>query len=426
MVPGPAPDAAARVAEVARAGHGRLIALLVRSDGDLAGAEDALADAYEAALQNWADDPPRNPEAWLLTVARNRQRDRWKSAAHRRSVALDPQNPSQDAATPEEGRAPSEEFDDPARYEGERLPDRRLALLAVCAHPAIDRAAHTPLMLNTVLGFTAEQIGEAMVVPRATMASRLVRAKRRIKQLGIRFEVPGAEALGPRLEAIREAVYGTFAIEWATADTQPRESLAAEAMFLAELLTELLPDDAESHGLAALIEFSAARFAARGTTNFVPLAEQDPRRWDARLIEKAEGHLQAGHLRVARSGGELGRFQFEAAIQAVHCARRHTGATDWTALLRLHRGLQRLAPSVGGAVSLAAVLAECEGPESGLAALDELADRTSGFQPAWATRAHLLTRAGRADEAAAAYRKAISLTTVPAEREHLQRRLSTR
>lgn len=406
------------MAEAARADHGRLIALLAAADGDLAGAEDALADAYEAALRHWDTDPPRNPQAWLLTVARNRQRDRWRSAAHRRSVVLDPQDP------------PAGDVGDAGEsLTDEELPDRRLALLAVCAHPAIDRAVHTPLMLNTVLGFTAEQIGEALAVPKATMASRLVRAKRRIKQLGIRFEVPGPEALVPRLDAIREAVYGTFAIEWGTAERQARESLAQEAIHLAELLTELVPGDAESHGLAALIEFSAARFGARdGETEgraFVPLAEQDPERWDTGLIGKAEAHLRAGH-RVR----ELGRFQLEAAIQAVHCARRHdptAGVPDWSALLQLHRALVTVAPSLGAEVALAAVLAECAGPEAGLEALDVLAakqSRATGFQPWWATRAHLLARAARPGDAATAYRTAISLTTVTPEREYLRGRLT--
>lgn len=409
------------MAEAARADHGRLIALLAAADGDLAGAEDALADAYEAALRHWDTDPPRYPQAWLLTVARNRQRDRWKSAAHRRSVALDPQRPP--AGEVGDAGDAGESLTD------EELPDRRLALLAVCAHPAIDRAAHTPLMLNTVLGFTAEQIGEALAVPKATMASRLVRAKRRIKQLGIRFEVPGPETLAPRLDAIREAVYGTFAIEWGTAERQARESLAQEAIHLAELLTELVPGDAESHGLAALIEFSAARFAARGSDpsgrGFVPLAEQDPALWDTDLIAKAEAHLRAGHR--AR---ELGRFQLEAAIQAVHCARRHdsaAGVPDWSALLQLHRALVTVAPSLGAEVALAAVRAECEGPEAGLDALDVLAakqSRATGFQPWWATRAHLLDRAARPADAATAYRTAISLTTVTAEREYLQGRLA--
>lgn len=420
MVPGPIPDAAARLAEVARTSHGRLLALLASADGDLAAAEDALADAYEAALSNWDGAGPERPEAWLLTVARNRQRDRWKSAAHRRSVSFDPirhDSGRQDSRPADPGHPT------PQPLAPDAIEDRRLELLAVCAHPAIDPAVRPALMLNTVLGFTAEQISRALAVPRATMASRLVRAKRRIKQLKIPFQVPGRDALPPRLTAIGEAVYGTFAIEWGSAGRQPREGLTGEAIFLAELLTELVPDDAESHGLAALIEFSAARFPARGVGSYTPLADQDPALWDSALIERARGHLRTGHRQ-----GELGRFQLEAAIQAVHCARRDSigtdgaGRTDWPALQRLHQGLQLLAPSLGADVALAAVLAHTEGPRSALVALDALGDRAAGFQPAWATRASLLAGLGETARARSAYDKAISLTTVSAEREHLVRR----
>ncbi|WP_234993742.1 RNA polymerase sigma factor [Janibacter indicus] len=395
-----------RAAEVARTGYGRLVALLAAADGDIAAAEDALGDALERALRRWPEDGiPDRPEAWLLTVARNRQRDRWRSASHRTSVELEP-----DRHSP----ALLEDVDPDA------LPDHRLALMAACAHPAIDPGVRTPLMLGVVLGCTAEQIGRAMSVPTTTMASRLVRAKRRIRERGIPVEVPGSDVLPERMAAIREAVHGVHAIEWASSDPEPVSDLVGEALHLSELLTRLAPHDAEAHGLAALVALSASRLPARGGRDgFVPLAEQDPRLWDPDLIARGEEHLRAGHAL-----GELGRFQVEAAIQAVHCARRRTGRTDWSALRRLHEMLLALAPTRGARVSHAVVTAEGVGPQAGLDLLDALEPVRPAFQPEWAARGHLLALLGRADEARTAWQRAISLTTAPAQRRHLEEQVA--
>ncbi len=445
------PGPAARSAGVAaRDSYGRLLALLAASTSDLAAAEDALADAFERALRTWpSQGVPGSPDAWLLTVARNRLRDQWKSARAQRSVPLDA---ARDALAP---------FDD---VDIDSIPDRRLELMLVCAHPAIDRAARTPLMLNTVLGFTAEQVGRAFSVPPSTMATRLVRAKRRIKAAGIPFRIPDLADLPARMTSVLEAVYGAYVIDWATGP-QARQ-LPSEALHLAEVLTTLVPGDPEARGLAALIELSAARAPARVDAGgrFVPLADQDPSLWDPHLISRAHEHLRAAHAR-----GQLGRFQLEAAIQAVHCARNHgarnhgarnhgarnhgavnhgavnhgavnhgatdhgaTGrdgagpddATDWPALLDLHRILHAVAPSLGSGVALAVVTAEVEGPAAGLAALDALlaqaGQRARLFQPARAARAHLLDRLGRWQEADAAYESAISLTHDAAERQYLE------
>ena len=405
---GPGPGPALRSADVAaRDSYGRLLALLAAVTSDLAGAEDALADAFERALRTWpSQGVPGNPDAWLLTVARNRLRDQWKSARTQRTVPLDA---ARDALAP---------FDD---VDVDSIPDRRLELMLVCAHPAIDRAAHTPLMLNTVLGFTAEQVGRAYSVPPSTMATRLVRAKQRIKATGIPFVVPDLADLPARMNSVLEAVYGAYVINWATGP-QARQ-LPSEALHLAEVLTTLVPRDPEAHGLAALIELSAARAPARVDAggHFVPLAEQDPSRWDPHLISRAHEHLRAAHAQ-----GRLGRFQLEAAIQAVHCARGADGATDWPELLALHRILHAVAPSLGSGVALAAVTAEVDGPAAGLAALDallaEAGQRARLFQPARAVRAHLLDRSGRKEEAAAAFESAISLTHDAAERQYLEHR----
>ena len=406
---GPGPGAlgpAARSAGVAaRDSYGRLLALLAASTSDLAAAEDALADAFERALRTWpSQGVPGHPDAWLLTVARNRLRDQWKSAPVRRAVPLD-------AAC--DALAHVDDIDVDA------IPDRRLELMLVCAHPAIQRAVRTPLMLNTVLGFTAEQVGRAFSVPPSTMATRLVRAKKRIKVAGIPFRVPDRADLPARMTSVLEAVYGAHVIDWATGP-QARQ-LPSEALHLAEVLATLVPADPEVRGLAALMELSAARAPARvdASGRFVPLADQDPSRWNPDLISRAHEHLRAAHAR-----GQLGRFQLEAAIQAVHCARGRHGTTDWPALLTLHRILHSVAPSLGSGAALAAVTAEVDGPAAGLATLDALVAEAGPparlFQPAKATRAHLLDRLGRQQEAIEAYDSAISLTQDPAERQYLE------
>ncbi|MFI1991797.1 RNA polymerase sigma factor [Actinoplanes sp. NPDC020271] len=374
----------------ARDSYGRLLALLSAATRDVAAAEDALADAFEQALRTWPErGAPGNPDGWLLTVARNRLRDRWKSAAFRRVVALD------------SARDAPAHVDD---LDVDAIPDRRLELMLVCAHPAIDRQMHTPLMLNTVLGFTAGQIGRAFSTPGATMATRLVRAKKRIKAAGIPFRLPDRSDLPGRMTAVLEAVYGAYAID-----------ATGEALHLAGVLTDLVPDEPEAHGLAALMQLSAARAGVRVDPDgrFVPLGEQDPGRWDPGLIARAHEHLRWAH-----AGRRLGRFQLEAAIQAVHCVR----PTDWGSLLALHEVLDTVAPSLGGSVAYAVVVAEVNGAGAGLARLDSLpGDR---FQPAQAARAHLLERLGRVGEAVTAYRRAIDLTSDRAERDWLTERLA--
>jgi predicted RNA polymerase sigma factor len=416
-------DAAARSAGVAaRDSYGRLLALLAAATSDLPAAEDALADAFERALRTWpSHGVPASPDAWLLTVARNRLRDQWKSARVQRAVPLDA---GQDVLV---------HIDD---VDVDAIPDRRLELMLVCAHPAIERAVRTPLMLNTVLGFTAEQIGRAFSVPPSTMATRLVRAKKRIKAAGIPFRIPDLANLPARMTSVLEAVYGAYVIDWSTGPQARR--LPPEALHLAEVLATLVPGDPEVRGLAALIELSVARAPARvdASGRFVPLADQDPSLWNAQLICRAHEHLRAAHAR-----GQLGRFQLEAAIQAVHCARNHGarnhgarnhgarelgGTTDWATLLTLHRVLHAVAPSLGSGVALAAVTAEVDGPAAGLATLDallaEAGQQAGRFQPAKATRAHLLDRLGRTQEAVAAYESAISLTHDAAERQYLEHR----
>jgi RNA polymerase sigma-70 factor (ECF subfamily) len=300
------------------------------------------------------------------------------------------------------------------------IPDRRLELMLVCAHPAIAPNIRTPLMLQSVLGVEAAAIATAFAVEAATMAQRLVRAKKRIRDAGIPFALPERHDLAARLPAVLEAVYGAYAIDWQLAPQgAPTESLSAEALHLALVLTELLPDEPEVLGLAALVCLSEARRPARRTADgaFIPLDEQDTRLWDEVLTARGEALLRRAHDRR-----RPGRFQYEAAIQSAHCTRATRGNVDVHALRKLHRALLRVAPSLGAAVASAAVDGEIDGPDAGLRALDAIDDpAVDRFQPAWTTRAHLLAQAERLEEAAEAYRRAIELTADPGVAEYLLR-----
>ena len=306
------------IERVARESYGRLVAYLSSHTRDVATAEDALSDALVAALAAWPrDGVPQNPEAWLLTTARHSFLD---LVRHRR--VAEASEPTLLLLSEESKEAPV----------STQFPDERLKLLFVCAHPAIDPAMHTPLMLQTVLGLDAARIAQAFLVSPSTMGQRLVRAKTKIRSGGIQFEVPQQHELPQRLDAVLEAIYAAFGIGWddmAGVDQSGRE-LAEEAIWLARVLLHLMPREAEVRGLLALmLHCEARRPARRGPDGrYIPLSEQDSQQWSLPLIEEAERHLVE-----ASSRGRSGRFQLEAAIQSVHAERARSGRTEWIAIM---------------------------------------------------------------------------------------------
>ena len=405
-------DGRARAAAeaVARTSYGKLVAFLAARTRDVAAAEDALSDAFAAALAEWpVKGAPSNPEAWLMTVARRRLID---GARHVRVHA--------DAS--DDLRLIAESFD--AADDG-AIPDQRLALLFACAHPAIDAAVRAPLMLQVVLGLDAKAIASAFLTSPDAMAKRLVRAKQKIREAGIPFRIPEHEELPARVDTVLDAIYAAFAEGWTdpVGSDAARRDLAEEALFLARLAAELLPDEAEALGLLALVLYAEARRRARpdASGEFVPLDAQDPLAWDIAMIEEAEALL-----RRACALGVIGRYQLEAALQSAHVARRRSGRADWPAVVELYDALFTLTRSPVVAINRALAVAETEGTEAAIAALPDVnADERLGrYQPYWAARAELLARSGARAQAHDAYELAIGLERDDAIRRFLQQRQS--
>lgn len=405
-------DARRAVEQAARDSYGRLVAYLAARSRDMAAAEDALADAFHAALETWPHSGvPDKPEAWLLTAARRRLIDGVRHTRVHADVAPDL-------------RALADRAQELAGAD-QVFPDERLKLLFVCAHPAIDSAVRTPLMLQIVLGLDAARIASAFLVKPSAMGQRLSRAKVKIRDAGIAFEVPAAPDLGSRLAAVLEAIYAAYGTGWddvAGADSR-RRGLATDAIDLGRLLVQLLPLDPEAKGLLALMLYCEARRDARRSAAgaYVPLSEQDVSRWSRSMIDEASRLLG-----IAERDGRIGRFQLEAAIQSVHTRRALIGRTDWEAIALLYEGLVRVAPTIGALVGRAAAAAEARDAATGWALLAAIpGDAIRSYQPYWALAAHLLKRMHRLDEAAAAFSHAIGLCEDAAMREFLTRRASS-
>ena len=398
--------AGSRVERAARESYGKLLAYLAARCG-LDAAEDALSDAFAAALERWpVDGVPDNPEAWLLVAARNRALDgirrrrnetiAFERVAHLTRIAQ-------------------------RIYEAEQQPqDERIGMLFACAHPAIAASLHAPLMLQVVLGIDAGRIASAFLVAPATMGQRLVRAKRKIVSNAIPLTVPEPEALAERLDAVLAAIYTAFGQGWddpSETDARTR-GLVHEAIWLGRLVRDACPNAPEASGLLALmLHAQARRRARRGPEGaFVALDDQDPQQWDHRLIDEAEVLL-----RSAADARSLGRFQLEAAIQSAHSVRRFGHAPDYDAILLLYDALLALTGSPVVGLNRAVALAAARGPREGLAALEVLAgaERMVHYQPYWAACADMLARCGEIPRARAAYERALGLTIDPAVRDYL-------
>lgn len=388
----------------ARASYGRLLSILAVRSHDLAGAEDALAEAFLAAVTQWPlDGVPRNPEAWLLTAARRKLVDAGRRRRTRDEKHVLLQVSVDDAA------------------DAQVFGDERLRLLFICAHPAIDAAVRTPLMLQTVLGLDAAAIASALRVAPKTMGQRLWRAKTKIREARIPFDV-AADELPERSFAVLEAIYAAFGSGWEDVAGQAAacRGLTEEAIWLARLTVRLLPDEPEARGLLALMLSADARALARRGEGgvYIPLTEQDPSRWDADRIAEAEKILtEAARLR------RIGPLQLEAAIQSAHVEGRRSGVHDDRAVALLYEALVQMAPTLGARVAHAVALARTEGPARGLERLDAIGSSSAcDYQPYWCARAHLLERIGRLDDARDAYDRALGL----AEEEGVRRWLLTK
>ena len=404
-------DARQAAEAAARASYGRLVAYLSSRSRDVAAAEDALGDALRAALERWPlDGVPEKPEAWLVTTAQRKLIDSVRGEQVRSS-----------------SKATLLLITDQMAPDTEGFPDERLKLLFVCAHPAIDPAVRTPLMLQAVLGLEAARIASAFLVAPAAMSQRLVRAKAKIRDAGIAFLVPELDELPNRLEDVLDAIYAAYGAGWEYAvgavGADPHSThLAEEALWLARLVVQLLPAEPEAKGLLALLLHCEARRTARRSKDgsFVPLSEQDANQWHRPMMVEAE-QLLAAAVAVKR----MGRFQLEAAIQSAHAERVRSGSVDWAAIVHLYDGLIAIAPSIGALLGRAGALSAMGAAQEALALIEDIPPVIiATHQPYWALRGHLLQRLGRSEEAKLAYGRAIGLTQDAAVRDFLLRRIS--
>jgi RNA polymerase sigma-70 factor (ECF subfamily) len=411
------PQASDTLEQVFREEYGRIIATLIRHSGSFDLAEEALNEAFVSAAATWErDGPPRNPGAWLTTVAHRKLLD----AVRRDKTRAEKQSEIEYETTRLQPFAEPELLEEPVEY-----PDDRLRLIFTCCHPSLNREAQVALTLRTLGGFTTTEIAHAFLLPETTLAQRLVRAKQKIRLAGIPYEIPSLERLTDRLAAVQAVIYLIFNEGYSASagENLVRNDLCAEAIRLGRVLCELMPNEPENFGLLALMLLQDSRRRARVNDRgeLMLLEEQDRSLWDRKEIDEGVRLVERA-LAMRRPGS----YQVQAAIAAVHCEAETAADTDWRQIVALYERLLRISSSPVVALNYAAAVAMSDGPETGLELIESAGagGRLEQYYLFHAARADLLRRLNRFDEAHTAYERALSLSTNRVEQNYIRQRLA--